>query len=228
MNYKIGKILVAAIFAAAVGVQANAKTQSKSIIVESASALPEIVQRKGDAMYLRETGGGQTLLYIEQDNGQTLAILDVTDLAAIRPVAKVSFAAKSPYDFVETLSDSAALIHYRDHSGFAVINFKKSKEPVLAAAPQFEHPAQAETVGHAGLLLTSMNHPITQAEDPQYEIFDVSNPSNPTPLATVDGVTQRLDRPETGTIFMLSNNGLTVIRRPNVEREYDLETNYTN
>jgi hypothetical protein len=228
MKYKIGKIMVAAIFAAAVGVQADAKTHSKSIIVESASALPEIAQRKGDAMYLRETGGGQTLLYIEQDNGQTLAILDVTDLGAIRPVAKVSLAAKSPYDFVETLSDSAALIHYRDHSGFAVINFKKSKTPVLTEAPQFEHPSQAETVGHAGLLLTSMNHPITQAQDPQYEIFDVSNPSNPTPLATVDGVTQRLDRPETGTIFMLSNNGLTVIRRPNVEQEYNLETNYTN
>jgi len=220
--------MVAAIFVAAAGVQVDAKPQSKSIIVESTSALPEIAQRKGDAMYLRETGGGQTLLYIEQDNGQTLAILDVTDLAAIRPVAKVSLAAKSPYDFVETLSDSAALIHYRDHSGFAVINFKKSKEPVLTEAPKFEHPAQAETVGHAGLLLTSMNHPITQAQDPQYEIFDVSDASNPTPLATVDGVTQRLDRPETGTIFMLSNNGLTVIRRPNVEQEYDLETNYTN
>jgi hypothetical protein len=228
MNYKIGKFMVAALFVAAVGVQADARTQSKSIIVESASSLPEIAQRKGDAMYLRETGGGQTLLYIEQDNGQSLAILDVTDLAAIRPVAKVSLSAKSPYDFVETLNDSSALIHYRDHSGFAVINFKKSKMPVLTEAPQFEHPSQAETFGHAGLLLTSMNHPITQAQDPQYELFDVSNPSNPTPLASVDGVTQRLDRPETGTIFMLGNNGLTVIRRPNVEQEYDLETNYTN
>ena len=228
MKYKIGKIMVAAIFAAAFGVQANAKTHSKSIVVESTSDLPEIAQRKGDAMYLRETGGGQTLLYIEQDNGQTLAILDVTDLGAIRPVAKVSLAAKSPYDFVETLTDSSALIHYRDHSGFAVINFKKSKKPVLTEAPQFEHPSQAEAVGRAGLLLTSMNHPINQAPDPQYEIFDVSNPSNPASIATVDGVTQRLDRPETGTIFMLSDNGLTVIRRPHVEQEYDLETNYTN
>jgi hypothetical protein len=228
MNYKIGKCLVAAIFIAGVGVQADAKTQSKSIIVESSSDLPEIAQRKGDAMYLRETGGGQTLLYIEQDNGQTLAILDVTDLGAIRPVAKVSLAAKSPYDFVETLSDSSALVHYRDHSGFGVINFKNSKMPVLTEAPQFEHPSQAEAVGHAGLLLTSMNHPINQAPDPQYEIFDVSNPSNPTRLATVDGVTQRLDREETGTIFVLGNNGLTVIRRPHVEQEYDLETNYTN
>jgi len=228
MKYKIGKIMVAAIFAAAVGIPVNAKTQSKSIVVESASDLPEIAQRKGDAMYLRETGGGQTFLYIEQDNGQTLAILDVTDLGAIRPVAKVSIAAKSPYDFAETLSDSAALIHYRDHSGFAVINFKKSKMPMLTEAPQFEHPAQAEAFGHAGLLLTSMNHPIAQAQDPQYEIFDISNPSNPRPLATVDGVTQRLDRPETGTVFMLSDNGLTVIRRPSVEQEYNLETNYTN
>jgi hypothetical protein len=118
--------------------------------------------------------------------------------------------------------------HYRNHSGFAVINFKKFKKPVLTEVPQLEHPAEVEAFGHSGLLLTSMNHPITQAEDPQYELFDVSNPSNPTALATIHGVTQSMERPETGTVFMLSNNGLIVIRRPNVEQEYQLESTYTN
>jgi len=228
MKYRIGKTMVAAIFAATVSMQANAKTQSKSIVVESPTDLPEIAQRKSEAMYLHETGGGQTVLYLEQDNGRTLAILDVSDLGAIRPVGEVSIAARSPYDFVEALNDSAALIHYRNHSGFAVINFKKFKKPVLTEVPQLEHPAEVEAFGHSGLLLTSMNHPITQAEDPQYELFDVSNPSNPTALATIHGVTQSMERPETGTVFMLSNNGLIVIRRPNVEQEYQLESTYTN
>jgi hypothetical protein len=228
MNYKIAKIMVAAVFAATVSGQANASTHSKSIVVESPSNLPEIAQRKSEAMYIRETGGGQTMLYLEQDNGSRLAILDISDLGNIRPVGEVTIAAKSPYDFVETLNDSTALIHYRDHSGFAVINFKKFKAPVLTEAPQFEHPAEAEALGNAGLMLASMNHPITEAPDPKYEIFDMSNPSNPAVLATVDGVTQRMARPETGTVFMLNDSGLTVIRQPSVEQEYELETTYVN
>jgi hypothetical protein len=228
MNYRIAKIMVAAVFAATVSGQANARTHSRSIVVESPSDLPEIAQRKSEAMYLHATGGGQTVLYLEQDNGRTLAILDVSDPGAIRPVGDVTIDARSAYDFVEPLSDSAALIHYRDHSGFAVINFKKFKKPVLTEAPQFEHLSQAETIGHDGLLLTSMNHPIAQAEDPDYQLFDISNPSSPRALAMIDGVTQRMERPETGTVFMLSDKGLTVIRRPNVEQEYRIENTTEN
>lgn len=138
----------------------------------------------------------------------------------------MSIAAGSPYDFVETLSDSAALIHYRDNSGFAVINFKKFKKPVLTEAPQFQHPAYAEPIGHDGLLLASTTHPAGQAEGPKYQVFDVPNPSNPTALATVEGVQQRLER--TGTLFLLSNKGLTVIRRPNKEEEYKFQSTYIN
>jgi len=108
MKYRIGKLMVAAVFVATVSVQANAETHSRSIVVESPSDLPEIAQRKSDAMYLHETGSGQAFLYLEQDNGRSLAILNVSDPGAIRPVGEVSIAARSPYDFVEALSDSAA------------------------------------------------------------------------------------------------------------------------
>jgi hypothetical protein len=228
MKHRIGKIVVAAIFVAATSVHANPKTRSKSIVIVTPSDLPEIAQRTSEAMYIRDTGGGRTLLYLEQDQGRTLAILDVSDPGAIRAVAQVSIAARSPYDFVEPLRDSAALIHYRDDSGFAVINFKKVKKPVLADEPQFQHPADAAPLGHDGLLLASATHPPAQADDPQYQVFDVSNPSNPTTLATVKGVRQRLERTETGTLFLLTNTGLTVIRRPSVERQYKLESTYTN
>ena len=225
MKYTIAKITVAAIFAATVSVQANARTHSRSIVVESSSDLPEMAQRRSEAMYLHATGGGRTLLYLEQDKGRTLGILDVTDPGAIRAIAQVSIPATSPYDFVETLHDSAVLIRYRDHSGFAVINFKKLKKPVLTEAPQFQHPADAEALGYSGLLLASRAISNTPAPDPQYEVIDISNPSKPTELATVPGVKQRLVRRETGTSFFLSNNGLTVVRRLSVEADYAAELN---
>jgi len=228
MNYNIGKIMVAAILAATVSVQGNAKTHSKSVVVVSPSNLPELAQRNSEAMYLHETGDGRAVLYLEQDKGRTLAILDVTDLAAIRAVGEVQIDAKAPYDFVQALTDSAALVRYRDGSGFAVINFKKFKQPALTAAPQFEHPAYAQAISSTTLLLTSTTHPIVQAEDPTYELLDISNPSKPVTLATVDGVQQRVDRTETGTTFLLGQSGLTVIRRPHVEDEYKIESTYVN
>jgi hypothetical protein len=228
MKHRINKIMVAAIFAATVSVQANAKTHSNSVVVVSPSDLPEMAQRNSQDLYLHETGGGQTVLYLEQDQGRTLAILDVSDLGKIRAISRVSLAAHSPFDFVESLTDSAVLIHYRDHSGFAIINVRRFKQPVLTEAPQFQHPGHAETFGHAGLLLASTTRANAQPEDLQYEIFDVSKSSKPVLLATVEGVQKRLERTETGTLFLLGNSGLTVIRRPNVEEEYKLESTYTN
>ena len=40
----------------------------------------------------------------------------------------------------------------------------------------------------------------------------------------VHGLVQRLERPDTGTLFLLGDDGLTVLRRPSVEEEYQLET----
>lgn len=225
MKYTIAKITVAAILAVTVSVEAGARTHPKSIVVVSPSQLPETAQRKSEAMYLHYTGDGRAVLYLEQDQGRTLAVLDVSDPAAIRAVAQISIAARSSYDFVQNLRDSAVLIQYRDQSGFAVINFKKFKKPVLTEAPRFQHPADAEALGHSGLLLASRATSNTPAPDPQYEVIDISNPSKPTELATVPGVKQRLVRRETGTSFFLSNNGLTVVRRLSVEADYEAELN---
>lgn len=228
MKEIISRTFVAAILAVTMSVNAGARTHPKSIVVVSASQLPETAQRKSEAMYLHYTGDGRAILYLEQDQGRTLAILDVSDSAAIRAVGQISIAARSSYDFVENLRNSAVLIQYRDRSGFAIINFKKFKKPVLTEAPQFQHPAQTEALGHGGLLLASTTRPTAQAEDPQYQIFDTSSPSNPVALATVKGVQQRLARKETGTLFLLGNTGITVIRRPAVEEEYKIESTYVN
>ena len=223
MNQGISKVLVAVVFAITVSAQADANVHSKAIVVEFPSDLPELAQVPSQAMYLHHTGSGQVILYLEQNQGQRLAILDVTDPANIKAVGRVSVDAPAPYDFAQDLADSAILIHYRNHTGFAVISFKNYKQPVLKAEPEYLHPASVEAYGSSAVLLVSSNKTNTQAQTPQYEILSISNPANPTPLATIRGVTQRLDRPATGTVFLLNNSGLTVVRCLAKENENRIE-----
>jgi hypothetical protein len=224
MNQSISKVLVAAAFVVAGSVQAGAIVRSKAIVVESPPDLPELARGRGEAMYLHRTGGAQAILYIERDQGRTLAFLDVSDPANIKAVGQVSIEAPAAYDFVQDLAESAVLIHYRDHSGFAVISFKNYRQPVLKSEPEYLHPAHVEAEGSSGLLLISgKGGASAPAREPEYEVLNISNPSSPTPLATIQGVIQRLDRPSTGTVFLLNDQGLTVVRCLAAEQEHKTE-----
>ncbi|MCU1244021.1 MAG: hypothetical protein JWO71_4747 [Candidatus Acidoferrum typicum] len=223
MNRSISKILVAATFVAAFSVQGGAVVRTKAIVVEFPSDLPELAQGRGEAMYLHRTNGAQAILYIEQEQGRKLAFLDVTDPASIKAVGQVSIDAPSAYDFVQDLGDSAVLIRYRDHSGFAVISLKNYKQPMLKNEPEYLHPASVQPDGSSGILLVSANRASTPAREPEYEVLSISNPSSPAPLATISGVIQRLDRPSTGTVFLLNDQGLTVVRRLGAEQEHKIE-----
>jgi hypothetical protein len=226
MNQNISKMLVAATFVVAASVQAEAVVRSKAIVVESPSDLPELAQGRGEAMYLHRTGAAQAILYLERDQGKKLAFLDVTDPANIKAVGQVSINAPSAYDFVQDLAESAVLIRYRNHSGFAVISFKNYKQPMLKSEPEYLHPASVQPDGAGGLLLVSgasASGASAQGREPEYEVLSISNPSNPTPLATISGVIQRLDRPSTGTVFLLNDQGLTVVRCLAAEEEHKTE-----
>jgi hypothetical protein len=225
MKQSVSKILFAATFLVASSVQAGAVVRTKAIVVESPADLPELAQGRGEGMYLHRPGNGKAILYIEKKQGQALAVLDVTDPATIKAIGQVSLAAPAPYDFVQDLAESAVLIHYRNHSGFAVISFKDYRQPTLKNEPTYLHPSRVEADGSAGLLLISRygDGAAAPMRDPEYEVLNVANPSNPTPLATVQGVIQRLDRPATGTVFLLNDQGLTVVRCLAAEQEHQTE-----
>jgi hypothetical protein len=223
MNQSISRILLALVFAITISVQAKANAHSKSIVVESPSDLPELARGRSEAMYLHYTHEAQAILYLEQDQGHKLAILDVTDPANIKAVGRVSVGAPAVYDFVQYLGDSRTLIHYRNHSGFAVISFKNYKQPVLTAELEYLHPASAQADGPNGLLLVSSSSASAPVREAQVEVLSISNSSGATPLATIQGVIQRVDRPQTGTIFLLNDQGLTVVRCLAAEREHQTE-----
>ncbi|HEV2273256.1 MAG TPA: hypothetical protein VGR96_03780 [Acidobacteriaceae bacterium] len=217
-------ILASALFVTVMGAQAAVRSRSGNIIVEQPENLPEAAQAVSLAMYLHDTGDGRSLLYLEQNEGRKLVILDVTDPARIRAVAQASIPATGPFDFTEEIGGSATLIRYRDHSGFAMLNLKRYTKPELTTAPHIMNTEMAEHLGESGLLLTTpLRLAGGAAPAREYDIVDTSSALRPALLASVEGVTQRLSKPDTGTVFLLDDHGVTVVRRPRVEEEHALD-----
>jgi hypothetical protein len=104
---------------------------SNNLIVVPPTHLPALARQSGEAMLLHETIGGTTLLYIEQNQGSRLAILDVTDPAHIKGEGSVPLSASGPFDFVAPLGSRAELIRFRQDQENALLDLHKVKTPTL-------------------------------------------------------------------------------------------------
>ena len=87
-------------------------------------------------------------------------------------------------------------------------------------------PASAQADGDNGLLLESASSNSSSAKtkrETQYQVLSISSSSGAKPLATIQNVIQRVDRPQTGTIFLLTDEGVTVVRCLAAEQEHQRE-----
>ena len=225
MKQVINTLVVAATLAVTSATAGAAvRAHSKTILVESPAEVPALAQNGGEAMYLYNTEDGRAVLYVEATGGRALSALDVTNPANIKLVAQTPLAAPSAFDFVQEVGDHGTLIRYRDGSGVALISFSHYQHPVLVAQPVLAQTSVSETIGQTGLLLTSAEvstTPVSQAHI--YNVLDTTNPSQPGMLAIVPAVKERVAKSDTGTLFLLNNDGVTVVRQPQVEEERQIE-----
>lgn len=221
MKNILSKALTAAILVVTLNAHAAVRSHAGTVVVDRPADLPEAAQTPTVAMYLYQNTAGEAALYLEQNQGRKLIVLDVTDPAVIRTIAQIALNAQAPFDFVRELGTNAVLIRYRDGSGYAVLNFRRTNHPVLTAAPEVTDATFNESLGETALLQVAASAPRTTMHDPaNYSILDLSAPGGPASLASVDSVSQRLVRPETGTLFLLNSDGVTVVRRTRIEQEY--------
>lgn len=217
--------LVFTVLAATLSANAVTNTsQSKTIVVQSPATLRVLAQENSEAMYLHKSDDGRALLFVESAEGTELTTLDVTDPAKIRRVAETRLGVSSPFDFVEPIGDESVLVRYRDGSGEALLNVKHCNHPALGQASGIAGTEAAEKLGETGLLSASTDvvRPIID-NDPTYEVWDSTKASHPNLLAAVPGVTQRLSNEDTGTLFLLSKDGITLVRRLRVEEDHKVD-----
>jgi hypothetical protein len=203
---------------------------SSNLIVVPPTKLPASARQSGDAMLLHETIDGTTLLYIEQNQGSRLAILDVTDPAHIKDAGSAEVDAPGPFDFVSSLGSRAELVRFRRDQGNAVLDLHKAKVPVLKTPQGLTLKGAAMPLGNDGLTVSSRvvaNSQVTR--DYQVQVINAANSPERNLVPNVKGVREEITKYDTGTTFLLTDDGLFLIRRPVKEMEKTLrDLDYTN
>jgi len=205
--------------------KAEIVSRSKNLIIEQPTNLPELAQRPGIAFHLyTESGDGNAYLYVEQRNGQRLVVFDVTDPGHVKMVRTVNLSVPAPFEFAEPVGTSSILVRFYNNQGVAVLDLHKAKAPVLKTINGLQYSGHAEVLGESTFMVTNASPMDLAHVSRNYQVVDESNAANPLLLYTADLVTRTTTRDETGTTFLLGQNGLTVIRRPHVEEEYEAQT----
>jgi hypothetical protein len=201
-------------------VDAEIHSRSKNIVVMEAHNLPEAAQLPGNSFFLHAGSDGSTYLYIEQQQGARLSVFDVTDPGRIRLASTTELDVSGPFDFAGPLNGRAALVRFRDGNRVGVLDLHKATRPQLRMIPAFAADELTERLGPTGILAVQSTYTYAPAAASNFEVVDVSRASAPVLLATIKDVKHRTVNEETGTTFLLGSNGLTVVRRLDVEDEY--------
>ena len=216
---RIAQIGLAAAAALTLTGKAEAGNRPAKIIVERPDELPELARVPGQAMLLHATNDGRTFLYIEQKDGARLATFDVTDPANVKEETAVRLEAPGSFDFVSPLGDYAELVRFRDGEGEAILNLHKAKVPTLNTVEGLNVQGSTQRLGDDGLIVADQPNVPSAATDPNEEVIDISNPLKPHTVADMKHVLEEITNDETGTTFVLTPDGLYLIRRPAVEQE---------
>ncbi len=202
--------------------QARTHQAKTDIVVAPLATTSEMAQQRSEDIFLHVDGAGTPYLYVEQQQGARLVVLNVDDLAHVKVVASVATGVNRPYDFVQPISDTLEQIRFRDGSGSALLNLHKAKSPQIV---NVEHTVAepVEALGNSGYLLAmtdSREQPVRIASR-DYQVVQFGTQAHP--LETIAGVTRIAERSDTGTVFLLSVQGITVIRNLSTEQQYAAE-----
>ena len=202
-----------AIAAALASSGAYADAFGGSVVVPPA-ALPAAARDPGEAMFLHAAIDGRTLLYIEQEQGSRLATLDVTDPTRIKGGGHVELNAAEPFDFVAPLGDGAELVRFREGREEAVLDLPRVKKPSLRTiegAPLERATIERATIERArpgrAAMLPALDAPTFESDNARVLNHAFAGKQ----------VRAEATNVQTGTTFMLTDDGLYVIRRPAIE-----------
>lgn len=220
---RVAVLAALVVVAGAATLGAEIRSKSKEIIVIEPNDLPEQAQQGGNSFFLFSDNHGNTYLYVEQQQGARLTTFDVTDPSKIKWVSSIKLESPATFDFVRPLGGSAELIRYRDNKGVAILELQSAQKPVIKLVSGLTESGSTQSLGENAFMMIDEPYNYVRAVPRDFQVIDISSPSDPVLLTTVKQVKHRLVKDDTGTTFLLGSDGLTVIRRLSVEEEYKTE-----
>ncbi len=219
-SHRIRRLAITLVASAAIGTQGASAGSSNNIVLVPPAGLPELARKAGEAMFLREAHDGRTVLYIEQDQGTALAILDVTDPRHVTSDGSVRLDVPGVFDFISDLGSRAALIRFRQGQGSAVLDFHNDKRPSLKIIQGIPMQGSLVRLGNDGFTVTSpVEAPALSDSFVNTSVIDIANLPDRVRVFDVKRVREEITNEETGTTFLLADDGLYLVRRPSVERD---------
>jgi hypothetical protein len=203
---------------------------SNNLIIVAPTELPELARQAGEAMFLHQELNGRTLLYVEQNAGTRLAMFDVTDPGHVKAEGSVQLDVPGPFDFVSALGERAELVRFRQGQANAVLDLHKATVPTLKQIEGMTLHGSMMPLGADGFAMTSQ--PGTDARPIRdYQMIDSANSQQRIGVFEVKRVREELANDDTGTTFLMAEDGLYLVRRPAVEankkfREQERAMNY--
>ena len=193
-----------------------AANPSNDIVVVPPANLPTLARQSGEAMFLHDVMDGRTFLYVEQHEGAQLAIFDVTDPAYVTSKGSVHLAGARPFDVVADLGERGELVRFRGGQGAAVLDLRNT--PVLTTVPGLDIQNSTILLADDSSRLTGRAVTAATAQSTRdYRVFRSGESPSDDRVVEIKKVRQEVTNPDTGTTFLLTENGLYVIRRPSLE-----------
>jgi hypothetical protein len=207
---------IAIVASGAVAAPAAYAKPANSLVLVPPTDLPQLARQGGEAMFLHETVDGRTHLYVEQKQGAGLDVLDVTDPGHIKAEGSVQLGASGAFDFVSALGEQAELIRFRQGEENAVLDLHNARAPTLKTVQGLTLQGQSMPLGEDGFTVSTPAAAGAQSTR-DYQVVDTANSQQPNRIFDVKQVREQIANKDTGTTFLLTDNGLYVIRRPAVE-----------
>jgi hypothetical protein len=191
---------------------------SESPFVVPPASLPEPARQAGEAMLLHDAADGRTLLYVEQDQGARLAVFDVTNPAHIKSDGSVQLNVPGPFDFVANLGNDREVVRFRRCQAEALLDFNRANVPTLETVQQLAlqgitMPPDANGSADGGKADASARPPR------RFDAVEAASPEEFKGILEATQIRDQVTKSDTRTTFLLTANGLYVIRRPIAERD---------
>lgn len=199
--------------------QAATHRKQSNILVEPPTALPEPAQLASQGMLLYSNHFTHAWLYLEREHGARLLVLDVSEPSRIRLVASVRTGVEKPYNLIQAAHKHYAIARFRDGSGAMLLNLSHPRAPRLTASQAMFHSPAVRDIPlvYPGIELRAF----TRSDDGQ-DLQIIEPGTVPRLIATATHVTRKAFRRETGTLFLLGDRSLTVVRNLNTEQDWEL------